>query len=371
MKKDLTNNLFNYATSELSQDAFICWLASHALVDDDNKYISDDCVLRECALEMIVMFVSEFRSKHFRLLSVQRQVKKADVLLTAICDGKKYAIIIEDKTYTNEHDNQLLTYKTEIKKMFEEKNEDVEIRGVYYKTWYQAYLEKVYEADYIVVLREDILKLMEPYYSRTSNTIFKDYYDYWNTIHTECLEYVSLPTSKWNYKQIYAFYDYLKESFFKNKGIGVGYGYVHNQNGGFDGLWAEIPGGDELKIYGIKSQLYLQIHATMVEKNRCEMMVTLRLSVKGGKTSEEYRSVRNKIVYDLTNWKYRLEEYNFIKPVRFGNGVTMTIGEYKGHSHNFDSYKDFEQLVNESVCDAMRLLDDIKNNFFDFEEIIS
>ena len=26
MSEELTNNLFNYATSELSQDAFLCWL---------------------------------------------------------------------------------------------------------------------------------------------------------------------------------------------------------------------------------------------------------------------------------------------------------------------------------------------------------
>ena len=29
----MKNNLFNYATSELSQDAFICWLCSFALPD--------------------------------------------------------------------------------------------------------------------------------------------------------------------------------------------------------------------------------------------------------------------------------------------------------------------------------------------------
>ena len=29
-KNELKNNLFEYATSELSQDAFICWLASYA-----------------------------------------------------------------------------------------------------------------------------------------------------------------------------------------------------------------------------------------------------------------------------------------------------------------------------------------------------
>ena len=34
---NLKNNLFNYATSELSQDAFLCWLASYALEDAEPR----------------------------------------------------------------------------------------------------------------------------------------------------------------------------------------------------------------------------------------------------------------------------------------------------------------------------------------------
>ena len=359
----LKNNLFNYATSELSQDAFICWLASHALVDCDGNYISSDDVLRECALQMLVMFVPEFKGKKFDLLSVERQVKKTDVLLTVICEGKKYAVIVEDKTYTSEHSNQLLTYKDEIEVMFKEQKETVEIKGVYYKTWYQSDLQNVLDANYLVVLREDVLKLMEPYYHKTNNAIFRDYYDYWNATHMDCLNYVCLPTREWNDKQIYAFYDYLKENFFKNKGMYAGYGYVANPNGGFHGLWTELPRQDEFVVDGIKSQLYLQIHATMVEKDCCEMMVALRLNIRGSKSSDDNRHVRNQIAYDTSKWEYDLEKYNFIKPLRFGNGVTMTIGEYKGHSHNFESYKDFEKLISEAVCDYEKLLEDVKRRY--------
>lgn len=40
-----SNNLFRYATSELSQDAFICWLVSFALRENEGV----DKVLTQCA----------------------------------------------------------------------------------------------------------------------------------------------------------------------------------------------------------------------------------------------------------------------------------------------------------------------------------
>lgn len=46
MKK---NNLFMYATSELSQDAFICWLMNFAHKD----HLNEDVVLTNCAKELL------------------------------------------------------------------------------------------------------------------------------------------------------------------------------------------------------------------------------------------------------------------------------------------------------------------------------
>lgn len=47
----MDNNLFNYATSELSQDAFICWLLSFA------KQESKDEKLKEVAQALIRKFI--------------------------------------------------------------------------------------------------------------------------------------------------------------------------------------------------------------------------------------------------------------------------------------------------------------------------
>ena len=110
-KNELKNNLFEYATSELSQDAFICWLASYA-----HENAEKDEALNECARKMLEMFVEDFKGKNFKLLNVERQVDNIDVLLTVDCEGVIYKIIVEDKTYTSEHNNQLERYKDNLKK---------------------------------------------------------------------------------------------------------------------------------------------------------------------------------------------------------------------------------------------------------------
>ena len=155
-KNEMKNNLFEYATSELSQDAFICWLASYAHEEADK-----DEALNECARKMLEMFVPDFKGKNFKLLNVERQVDNVDVLLTVDCEGVIYKIIVEDKTYTSDHDNQLERYKKNLED--QHKADNFIIKGVYYKTGFQSDLSSVEKSKYKVIKREKMLKLMQPY----------------------------------------------------------------------------------------------------------------------------------------------------------------------------------------------------------------
>jgi hypothetical protein len=47
----MDNNLFSYATSELSQDAFLCWLLSYAI-----NGCSKDLSLKACAQDFLRIF---------------------------------------------------------------------------------------------------------------------------------------------------------------------------------------------------------------------------------------------------------------------------------------------------------------------------
>ena len=64
----IKNNLFNFATSELSQDAFICYLASFALNDSN-----EDPVLNTCARNMLRLFVPEINAEDITLVNIEQQ----------------------------------------------------------------------------------------------------------------------------------------------------------------------------------------------------------------------------------------------------------------------------------------------------------
>lgn len=186
----MKNNLFNYATSELSQDAFICWLCSFALPDARLNPI-----LRDCAHAMLEVFVPEFKGKEVELFEIAKQTDDIDVLFTARCEGTEYKIIFEDKVYSSEHDEQLTRYWDDIKKNFP----GCQVRGVYYKTGFESNLNDVEAKGYRVVRREDVLKVLGPYVDRANSDILRDYYEYWNCQQKKAESYLTTPVNRWGW----------------------------------------------------------------------------------------------------------------------------------------------------------------------------
>ena len=104
-------NLFSYATSELSQDAFICWLLSWA----SPEYKDSDVDLYECATGLIKVFFEKHKLNAPPTIE-QVEVRKQDNNIDVLCIiNLKYPIIIEDKTGTKYHSNQLSRYLEDIK----------------------------------------------------------------------------------------------------------------------------------------------------------------------------------------------------------------------------------------------------------------
>lgn len=282
----MKNNLFYYATSELSQDAFICWLASFAL-----KESHSDPALKECAEKLIRMFVPELCNQKFILTNVERQFKHVDVLLTVEATHGIYKIIVEDKTYTSEHGNQLKDYLDSIKQAFPSSN----VRGVYYKTGFQCNLSAVFDAGYVVITREQMLKLLSEYAPKTKNRIFLDYYEFWAEYQRETQLFHTLDVAEWNSKQVNGFYDFLNTTnYLTKRNFWMNYGYVPNKNGGFEGLWTGV-NNHQFNINGISCELYLQLEATFHE----ETSLKLHLRISSTTTDKQaLREARNQIIYD-------------------------------------------------------------------------
>ena len=180
-----TPNIFDYATSELSQDAFLCWLIACSG--------SEDKPLKKLGLDFIRFLYNPTILKEGHILQDNnkidglvnndkypypwQQYEKIDVYFQAIINTKTVSFIIEDKTDTEMHDNQLEKYKDAIKK--DEIQED-EIRKIYLKTGYIYGDERKDATDngYGVVDLAMFIEFLACHKDSVESEIFKSYVDY-------------------------------------------------------------------------------------------------------------------------------------------------------------------------------------------------
>jgi len=122
------NNLFQFATSELSQDAIVCWCLNWIHYPDSKLY--------PLAVDLFKLLGQENVNLNQRI-TIKKQVKKIDILVL-FHDSNKI-LIIEDKTFSSEHDDQIQKYKNTIKEDrsidFEVDNNPI-IQTVFFKTGY-------------------------------------------------------------------------------------------------------------------------------------------------------------------------------------------------------------------------------------------
>jgi hypothetical protein len=171
-------NIFNFATGELSQDAFICWSLAWGQ--------SKDAQMRRYGLSLLNAML-EKHQYHVKdpdriiIEAVENQVKSIDVLVKFRVDEQEFELIIEDKTDTTMHSNQIKRY-FEQRKM---KSPNKVILGIYYKTGFifddeelklKAWGEKGFPVKSFD--KEDILHCMSQYLDITNSDIFHDYYNY-------------------------------------------------------------------------------------------------------------------------------------------------------------------------------------------------
>lgn len=109
-----SRNLFDHATKELSQDAVICWLIGWADADATEGPADDG--MRRCGRAFVDALFAKWHDRPVELgdrirTEVRSQESRIDVL--ARVDGR-YVLLIEDKTDTGAHDNQLDRYRTSV-----------------------------------------------------------------------------------------------------------------------------------------------------------------------------------------------------------------------------------------------------------------
>ena len=111
-------NLFHYATKELSQDAMICWLIAWAAQGKGTGPEQEE--LRRCGLRFVSALLNHNRDDKDPIkleedveTEIHPQDRRIDVLARI---NRKHVLLIEDKTVTKDHSEQLSRYYDDVVK---------------------------------------------------------------------------------------------------------------------------------------------------------------------------------------------------------------------------------------------------------------
>ena len=311
-------NIFSFATSELSQDAMFAWLLTWA----DPQYKQYDLELHTTALQFIKL-ITGLNNIEINNIKVGRQWKHIDIWAEI---NNNIFLIIEDKTGTTIHDNQLETYKNEVSNEYNNHKKYF----AYIKTGNEpeSILKKVQAIGYRTISRKDILNCLEKYSG--NNILLCDYRKHLLTLENATQSFKNQPVSQWCWNAWEGFYKELE--FYK---IIDDWKYVSNPSGGFLGAWWYWR-----TFYA--GNMYLQFE----QKKLCFKICP---NVDKNIRSE----IRNKCCNFLLKIAkdYHLQIY---KPVRFGAGEYMTIAVVEPENIFGNDIIDIKSVIEKlKICEAL------------------
>ena len=311
-------NLFKFATSELSQDAFLCWLIQWA----DTNYKKFDPALHQAGMNFLksISVKHEKNSQKDPLkeaisleVEVRRQHKKIDVLALISKEEKKYVLVIEDKINSFMHSKQLSRYRRIAKDDFN----DHDPLLVYFKTGGIQRAAKAENDGYIVYSRRDFLDVLKPYAEETKDSILRDYYQCLKSMDDDYQQYHTTPLKCWNQpnRAWEGFFGELRERMGREIGMNLVYWqFVNNPSGGET-------------MFGISREVgEFQLHLQLVKKwggNKRHF-----LAFRIGNVQKDRREVRGNFHRsfirhaEISGWGGK-----FGRPKRWGNGGWMVIAE--------------------------------------------
>ena len=378
------NNIFNFATSELSQDAFICWLCNWVNFDD-NDLSEDEKKLKELATDFIEKMSGEKLGD--RKVNIKRQYQKIDILLEIqnktefIAKGNNINpivdmyVIIEDKVGTGLHSNQIERYR----ELISEKNKNINegkalVKTVYYKIYDEDNMERLKENGVDVILgRENILELLKEYKDKINNSIFENYHNYLSNIETDVNSYEKKNLEDWNSNCYIGFFKELKnEKNLLEHAVGrqkdCSWGYVNNSSGGFMGMWwfplseekinklTETSDEDiylQIEQYNQKNIIAIKYSVPKKNKNNKELSkedFEKKVTIASEKRKELFSKLKNKLeneskdILKCENKPENIKKFeNILKNEKFQKkyfraGQYMTVGYLE--FENIDDCKD-------------------------------
>lgn len=284
-------NIFSFATSELSQDAMFAWLIRWSA----SEYAAADPELHHVGQDFVRLLAGKDPDFKINSVDVGRQWENIDIWAEV---NEDTFLIVEDKTGTSIHGDQLERYKASVEREYAGKRKD--LCYAYVKTGEepQSVLSWIERCGFRTVGRTEILECLDCYQGEDS--LLVSYREHLHELDIAVNSYRSLPEKEWGW---YAWQGFYKEL---EKRLDIeSWGYVANPSGGFLGAWWHF-----------------------VEMSECTMYLQFeqgKLCFKISYEGEEDRSEVRYRSYSKLMASARDLHPEIRRPDRFGNGTYMTI----------------------------------------------
>lgn len=291
------NNLFALAYGELSQDAFFAWLFNFA----NPIYQNDHQTLHDCAVKLLQKWLNQdiiIEDIKIKTQETFYENKKRNSIDIVIIINSSICIIVESKTNSHLHSNQLNRYADYAKQKY--KN----FIGIYLKTGNEsrAYQKNIHP--FKTFNRQDLLNHFTPYKDKISNDIFIDFVEYLQDIESKTQKFSISNPSEWKSRQWQGFYQYLD-----NLNLLTWWGMVNNPTHSF--LVADFNKKEWQSHNKMSYTIVFAIH---------EQQLIFGIYDKSHKSAK----IRNEFSkYLLSQAKDKFPEIK--KPQKFGKGSFMKV----------------------------------------------
>lgn len=318
-----TPNIFSFATSELSQDAMFAWLLQWA----SPEYAEADANLHHIGQKFVRLLTGKDDSFPINSIDVGRQWENIDVWAEINDDT---FLVIEDKTGTSVHGDQLERYKASVEREYDGKRTDLCYAYVKTSEEPRSVLRGIERCGFKTVSRSDILKCLEDYDGK--DTLLLAYRKHLQDLEDSVMSYKTLPEKQWGWNAWQGFYKELESRVDIDS-----WSYVANPSGGFLGAWWHF-------VDSRDCTMYLQFE---------QGKLCFKISYEGEEDRSAVRYRAHSKLLETAREKYP----EIRRPDRFGTGTYMTIAVVNEESLfgvglvDFDALtlklKEYESLIEE------------------------
>ncbi|MDM1548854.1 PD-(D/E)XK nuclease family protein [Empedobacter falsenii] len=302
-------NIFKFATKELSQDAFLCWLFTFA---DKNYKKSEYEHLHQLATKFIQRLVNNEKLK-IESIKVRKQIHKIDIWVEINDD---VLLIIEDKTDSKAGVNQLEKYHEVASK----KCPNRKISAIYFKTGNESehtFTKSNTIGHWKAFKIDDIVEILSPFENKITHPFYTDYLDICINKFEILKNFEKFITQK-----------PLKDSekhFSKNNDIVEAF-YVQLEK---DKVFYNWQSNDMrgVKYYYANNYTYSDDGTTIyTELNRFDLKLILDLDLMGDATGKKYKKFKDDLAKRQVRYAYdelfqlfqsKAPNLNIIKPKKY------------------------------------------------------